>query len=221
MGGWAEFVGAFFVFFASHRLLATPRIKAPLSARLGAGGFSALYSAISVLALTWIIVAAGRAPYVELWQPRPWMKHAALGLMALATLIFALALGRPNPLSFGGLGDTRFEPSRPGLIGWMRHPLLAVLAIWSLAHILPNGDLAHVLMFGLFLVFATVGTRIIDRRRQRQMGVEEWRRLAGQAAANRRLEVTRSGLVRLLAGLALYAALLWLHQPVIGVDPLG
>ncbi len=221
MGGWAEFVGAFFVFFASHRLLAMPRIKAPLSARLGAGGFSALYSAISVVALAWIILAAGRAPYVELWQSRPWMKHVTLALMALAALIFALALGRPNPLSFGGLRDRRFDPAHPGLIGWMRHPLLAVLGIWSLAHILPNGDLAHVLMFGQFLVFAVIGTRIIDRRRQRQMGAEEWRRLAGLAAASRRLEVSRSGLMRLLAGLALYAALLWLHQPVIGVDPLG
>ncbi len=218
MGGWAEYIGAFFAFFVSHRLLALPRIKGPISALLGAGGFTAAYSALSALLLTWIIVAAGRAPHVELWVQRPWMNHAALVLMAFATLIFALALGRPNPLSFGGLGDARFDPDRPGLIGWMRHPLLVVLGLWSLAHILPNGDLAHALMFGQFLLFAIIGTRIIDRRRQRLLGMGEWQRLA---ATRRRLEPSLNGLVRLLAAAVLYAALLWLHHPVIGVDPLA
>lgn len=218
MGGWAEFIAAFLVFFASHRLLALPRIKGPLSALLGPGGFTTAYSAMSVLILTWIIIAAGRAPFFELWPHQGWMNHVALTLMAIATLIFSLALGRPNPLSFGGLNDARFDPDHPGLIGWMRHPLLVVLGLWSLAHILPNGDLAHVLMFGQFLIFAIVGTRIINRRKQRLLGEAEWQRLS---ATRRRLKPSLNGLVRLAVGLILYGTLLWLHQPVIGVDPLA
>ncbi len=218
MGGWAEYIAAFLVFFASHRLLALPRIKQPLVRLLGAGGFTTAYSAISALILTWIIIAAGRAPHVELWAHRAWMNHVTLTLMALATLIFALALGRPNPLSFGGLNDARFDPQNPGLIGWMHHPLLVVLGLWSLAHILPNGDLAHVLMFAQFLVFAILGTRILDRRKRRLLGETEWARLA---ATRRSLSPSLNGLVRVALAVALYAALLWLHQPVIGVDPLA
>ena len=218
MGGWAEYIAAFFVFFFSHRFLANPRIKGALSARLGPGGFTTAYSAMSALILTWIIIAAGRAPYVELWAHQGWMNHVTLTLMAIATLIFTMALGRPNPLSFGGLNDARFDPDQPGLIGWMHHPLLVVLGLWSLAHILPNGNLAHVLMFAQFLIFAVLGTRIIDRRKKRLLGAAEWQRLA---ATRRTLSPSLNGLVRVAIAVALYATLLWLHQPVIGVDPLA
>ncbi len=218
MGGWAEFVAALVVFFASHRLPVAPRVKQPLVRLLGAGGFTLAYSALSVAVLSWLVVAAARAPYVELWPWAPWMNHVTLTLMAAASIIFALALGRPNPLSFGGLGNARFDPEDPGLIGWMHHPLLVVLGLWSAGHILPNGDLAHVVMFGLFLGFSVLGMRIIDRRRQRLLGAGEWARLA---ATKRRFSPSLNGAVRLMAGLALYGVLLWLHPVVIGVDPLA
>ena len=218
MGGWGEFATAMAVFFASHRLAAWPRIKAPVVARIGAGGFTLAYSVMSMGLLAWIIIAAGRAPYLELWPHLPWMNHVTLTLMALATAIFALALGRPNPLSFGGWNNARFDPDHPGLIGWMRHPLLVVLGLWSGAHILPNGNLAHVIMFGLFLAFSVLGARIIDRRRRRQLGAAEWARLA---ATRREIRPTWNGAARMAAALALYLALLALHAPVIGVDPLA
>jgi len=218
LGGWTEFVAAFVVFFASHRLLVMAPVKRPLVRILGAGGFTFAYSAMSALVLTWIIIAAGRAPYVELWPRQAWMNHVTLTLMALASVIFAMALGRPNPLSFGGLHDERFDPRHPGLIGWMRHPLLVVLGLWSSGHLLANGDLAHAIMFGSFVVFAIVGTRIIDRRKRRLLGAEQWARLA---ATRRTFEPSLNGLVRISLGLALYGALLWLHGPVIGVDPLA
>ena len=218
MTGWGEFAGAMAVFFASHRLAAWPRVKAPLVARLGAAGFTWAYSAMSAGLLAWIIVAAGRAPYVELWPRLPWMNLVTLALMGLAAAIFALALGRPNPLSFGGLNNARFDPAHPGLIGWMRHPLLVVLGLWSAAHLLPNGDLAHVLMFGLFLAFSVLGAKIIDRRRRRLLGPEEWARLA---ATRRVIEPSPGGVARLVAAGALYLGLIWLHAPVIGVDPLA
>lgn len=218
MNGWGEFASAMAVFFASHRLAAWPRVKAPLVARLGTAGFTWAYSVMSAGLLAWIIVAAGRAPYVELWPHLPWMNLVTLAAMAVAVAIFALALGRPNPLSFGGLNNARFDPDHPGLIGWMRHPLLVVLGLWSAAHLLPNGDLAHVLMFGLFLAFSVLGARIIDRRRRRLLGLDEWARLS---ATRRRVEPSLGGVARLVAAGALYLGLLWLHAPVIGVDPLA
>ncbi len=138
--------------------------------------------------------------------------------MAIATLIFSLALGRPNPLSFGGTGDARFDPAHPGLIGWMHHPLLVVLGLWSLAHILPNGDLAHALMFTQFFLFSLLGVNIINRRKRRLLGAEKWHHLG---ATKRRFAPSLNGLIRLAFAIALYGTLLWLHQPVIGVDPLA
>lgn len=218
LADWGEFIAAFFIFFTSHRLPVMPRVKPRIVAIIGAPGFSLAYSAMSVAVLTWVIIAAGRAPYVDLWQTAGWMSHLALTLMAIATLIFALAIGRPNPLSFGGMNNARFDPSRPGLIGWMHHPLLVVLGLWSLAHILPNGNLAHVLMFGVFAGFSLLGMKVINRRKQRLLGAEEWGRLAN---TTRSLQPSLNGMVRLAVGVALYLALLYLHPPVIGVDPLG
>ncbi len=217
MAGWGEFALALFTFFASHRLAAWPAVKARLVARIGARGFTLAYSAMSVVLLTWVIVAAGRAPYVELWGWQPWMNHLTLSLMALATLVFVLAIGRPNPLSFGGWNNERFDPDDPGLVGWVRHPLLLVLGLWSAAHLVPNGDLAHVLMFGQFLLFSLLGVVIVDRRRRRQLGAGEWARLMKR---RRRLRPGLNGLVRLAIALLLYGLLLWLHPMVIGVDPL-
>jgi len=216
MTGWAEFTLAFVVFLASHSLPVRPPVKGWLVQRIGARGFSLGYSLLSALVLTWLIVAAGRAPYVELWPRAMWQSWVPLIGLALAAVILALALGRPNPLSFGGANNAAFDPARPGIVGWARHPLLAAIALWAGAHIVPNGDLAHVILFGVFFGFALLGMKIIDRRKQRQLG-EEWARLTQNA---RRVDPTPGGLVRIAAGLALFGLFLWLHTPVIGVYPL-
>ena len=218
MWDWGEYIAAVVTFFASHRVPLRPRIKGWISDRVGAGGFTLAYSMMSVAVLTWIIVAAGRAPYVELWPRAAWMNHVTLTLMGVATLVFVMAIGRPNPLSFGGAGNERFDPQNPGLIGWTRHPLLLVLGLWSMAHIIPNGDLAHVLMFSQFAIFSLLGKRIIDKRRKRLLGETQWQQLS---ATRRTLRPSLNGTLRVGAAIALYYTLLWAHAPVIGVDPLA
>lgn len=213
--GWGEYILAFAVFFASHALPVRPAIKARIVARIGARGFSLAYSALSVAVLAWLIVAAGRAPFVELWPRAAWQSWVPFLGTALAAVVIALAIGRPNPLSFGGARNEEFDPNHAGIVGWMRHPLLVAIGLWAGAHVVPNGDLAHVLLFGTFLGFAGLGMRMIDRRKRRQLGAE-WARLAQTTA---RLQVTQAGLARVAAGLALWVGLLLLHSPVIGLSP--
>ncbi len=216
MSGWLEFALAFLAFFASHAIPVRPGVKSRLVARIGARGFTLAYSTLSLGVLTWLIGAAARAPYVEIWPRVLWQTHIPLSIMALACVIIALALLRPNPLSFGGARNADFDPDHPGIIGWMRHPLLVALALWSGAHIVPNGDLAHVILFGTFFAFSLLGMKLIDRRKSRQLG-DDWGRLTKTA---RRIEITPGGIIRVCLGLGLYAALLMLHAPVIGISPL-
>lgn len=216
MQGWGDCVAAFAFFFASHAIPVRPKVKRRVVALIGRSGFTWAYSALSTLALTWIILSASRAPYIELWARQPWQTWVPLIVNAFAAIVFTLGMGRPNPLSFGGLHNERFDPARPGLIGFMRHPLLWAIGLWAGAHLVPNGDLAHVIVFGLFVGFAMLGTRIIDRRKRRLMG-PEWLRLTQTA---RRIEITPGGLLRIALGLGLYGALLWAHAPVIGISPL-
>lgn len=214
---WGEFLAAFAVFFLSHSIPVRPKVKSRITAKTGALGFTLLYSILSIAVLTWIIIAAGRAPFVEIWAWAPWQNHVPLTGMLLATVIVTIVFGQPNPLSFGGWNNERFDPEHPGLIGWIRHPLLIALLIWSIAHMVPNGNLAHVIVFGLFAGFSLLGMWIIDRRSKRILGLENWQRLSN---TRRRLSITRRGITRILIGVLIYLAILYSHEWVIGVTPL-
>ena len=214
---WGEFIAAFVVFFLSHSIPVRPAVKTRIVAKTGALGFTLLYSALSISILTWIIIAAGRAPFVELWTWAPWQNHVPLTGMFMATVIITVAFGQPNPLSFGGWNNNKFDPQNAGLIGWIRHPLLIALLIWSAAHLVPNGNLAHVIVFGLFAGFSLLGMKIIDRRSKRILGLENWQQLSN---THRSLTLTRRGISRILLGTLIYLALLYSHEWVIGVTPL-
>lgn len=67
--GWLEFGAAFAAFFLTHSAPLRPPLRPWLQARFGRHGFTFAYSALSLTALTWLIGAATRAPYVQLW---PW-----------------------------------------------------------------------------------------------------------------------------------------------------
>lgn len=223
MNSWSEFTLALVAFFLLHSLPVRPTVKTRIVGLIGAKLFTLLYSCVSILALGWLIVGAGRAPYVEIWQPAPWQSVVTLAAMLLACLVFALAIGRPNPFSFGGSRKSSFDPTRAGIVRLHRHPLLVALLLWSSSHVLPNGDLSHLVMFGIFAVFSLVGMRLIDRRKKREIGQARYQDLL---ADMRRTPVAdnfrgQNLLMRLIAGLALLAILLALHPAVIGVSPLA
>lgn len=218
---WAEFSLAFIAFFASHSIPIRPPVKPWLVARIGGRGFTALYAVLSLTVLAWLITAAGRAPYVELWSWAPWQSHLTLVLMLAACSLFALSIARPNPFSFGGASNEAFDPAQPGIVRWTRHPLLAVLALWAIAHLLPNGDLAHALVFGSFAAFALIGRRLVDRRKRLEMG-DDWHRLLTQVQASRIIPRPLNydaAICRLVIGVALFLGLIWLHPRVLGVSP--
>ena len=220
---WIEFSLALAVFFVLHAVPVRPAVKSRIVGRFGARTFSIAYSIVSVLALAWLIVSAGRAPYVEIWQPAPWQSTVTLAAMLLACLVFALSVGRPNPFSFGGSARQRFDPARSGIVRMHRHPMLLTLLLWSGSHALPNGNLAHLVMFGIFAVFSLVGMRLIDRRKKREIGQARYQELQEDM---RRVPVADSfraqGLpMRLCAAVALFAILLALHPTAIGVSPLA
>jgi len=219
---WMEFVAAWVVFFLTHSLPIRPPLRPLLQGLLGKRGFMIAYSMLSLGTLGWLISAAGRAPYLPLWNWAPWQSYVPLAVMLPVCLIFALAVGRPNPFSFCGAHNDRFDPAQAGIVRVTRHPLLAALTLWAAAHIVPNGDLAHVLLFGVFFVFAALGGRLVDKRRRREMGAG-WQSLYSAVMAPPKTAKPASWpatLVRLFVGSTLFVSLIWLHPLLFGVDPL-
>ncbi|MDD8022951.1 MAG: NnrU family protein [Paracoccaceae bacterium] len=224
--GWIEFTVAFAVFMGSHAVPSRPGLKAALIARLGAHGYAVGFSLVSTALLVWLIGAAGRAPYIELWPQASWMRWGVNIVMPLVVLLASFAVAAPNPFAFEGRA-AGFDPDHPGIAGVVRQPLLWALGLWGGAHLLANGDLAHVILFGAFAIFAFVGQRAMEARTRHNWGGAAFDRLAARTSdwpfqaliAGRWRPQAGPSLPRLALAVGIWAALVYLHGPVIGVSP--
>jgi uncharacterized membrane protein len=222
-----EFLLALAAFLAAHVIPSRTGLRAQFVARFGEAGYIAGYSLLSLGLLAWLISAAIRAPVIPLWTISLAHYWIALALMLPASMLIVGGAATPNPLSVGFVRGG-YDPARPGLVGVTRHPLLWGFALWAVAHVLPNGELVPLVMFGGFALFALLGMWIVDRRKRRQLGAE-WTRLAAAtsvipfAAWLARPEAHRwrpaAFVTTVAGGTSLYALLLWLHPRVIGPDP--
>jgi len=181
------------VLIGIHFVPAFADLRDSLMARLGRNGYRALFSVVSLLGLALVVWGFAKAPVVQIWAPPVWTRHLALLLMLpVFPLLFAAYL--------------------PGKIkAKVRHPMLAAIKFWALAHLIANGDLASIILFGSFLAYAVVDRILVKRR-----GGAELVLAVSEAKAR------RNDLISLGAGLALYVAFLfWLHPLLIGVSPLA
>jgi uncharacterized membrane protein len=223
---WIELALAMGLFMASHRLPALFGLKARLVGALGSSGYVLAFSALSLGLLGWLIVAAGRAPFVPLWDQVGWHRWAVNLAMPLACLLAAFGTAASNPFAFEG-HTTGFSPDRPGIAGLTRQPLLWALALWAGAHLLANGDLAHGVLFAPFLALALLGMPLVETRRRRAMGQAEWARLSartglmpfGALVTRRWRPAGPPSLPRLALGLGAWVGLWHLHPALIGVWP--
>jgi uncharacterized membrane protein len=219
-GSLGDLVLAVGVFLLSHSITNLRGFRRAAERRLGHTGFVAAYSVVSTVLLVWAIAAYLDAPTVVVWEQAGWMRWAPSLAMPFACLLWVIGMTTPNPFSIGP-GGKRFDPARPGILRLTRHPVVWGLALWAAAHILPNGDVAALMLFVPLLALALAGPTVLDAKRRRQLGYEEWSRLA--AATRGRLDAVAMlreiGPARIIGGLALFALLFALHQPVIGVTP--
>ncbi|SFJ23365.1 NnrU family protein [Albimonas pacifica] len=213
-----EFALAFAAFLAAHVVPAASGLRTAAVARLGRRAWVIGYSLVSVGLLAWLVSAAARAPYVELWAPGRAAALAPFAAMPLACVLLVAGAGRANPVSVSFRGGAA-DAARPGVLAITRHPILWAFALWGGSHALANGDLVSVVMFGGFALFALVGMRGLERRARRRGEAAAFGLASGPPGARLR----RAASWRLAAeaglGLALFLVLLALHGPVLGVDP--
>lgn len=224
--GWIEFAVAMALFMGSHRIPSALGVKEALVAGLGTRGYTLLFSLISTLLLLWVIWAAGRAPVVSLWDQTVAARWGVNLGMPLVILLTAFGVGAPNPFAFEG-HTTGFDPDRPGIVGLTRQPLLWALLLWSAVHLWANGDLAHVILFGVFALFSAAGMYLVEARRRRNLGAEEWARLSARTSLLPFAAILggkwsprwQLPYLRLLLAVLAWAGLWYLHLPVIGASP--
>lgn len=163
-------------------------------ARVGEGTYKGVYSLLSVVGFGLIIYGFGlaRQQPVQLWSPPVAMRHVASLLMLLSFILLAAAYVPRNQIK-----------------ARLHHPMVLSLKTWALAHVLANGNAAHVLLFGVFLAWA-VWNFVASRRRDRLQNTVY---RAGTLPAT---------LVTVGVGLVAWGLFAFvLHGWLIGVRPLG
>lgn len=225
--GWIEFFVAMVLFMASHRIPAALGVKDVLIARLGTAGYTALFSIGSTALLLWVVWAAGRAPFVPIWDQTEASRWGVNLILPVVVVLAVFGVAAPNPFAFEGRAQG-FNPDRPGIVGLTRQPLLWALALWSLSHLWANGDLAHIILFGVFAAFSLFGMRMVETRRKAAMGEATWRAQVAHTALFPGAALVSGAWrpraapspIRLCLSILIWAALVFLHAPVIGVSPL-
>jgi len=188
---------------------------------MGERGYIALFSGVSIALTVWLGWAYSEAPYTELWPDQDWARTLVLFVMPFACILIVAGLTSANPYSLT-LTSAMFDPNRAGIVALTRHPAIWGLGIWSGAHVLANGDLASVALFGLLTLLCIAGPFSLGSRRRRAMGDEAWQELGEKTSKTSPTNaLTQIGPWRLIGGVCLYGALLYLHEMVIGISPLG
>jgi uncharacterized membrane protein len=215
------------LFFAGiHLGVAGTPLRDALVGRLGSAGYSAVFSVASVIGILWLVYAFDHAPYVATWGAPVWWRPAAIVLMLPALLLAVIGLATPNPTAVAQ--ERRLAEEPRGILRVTRHPFLIGVALWSLVHVVANGDVAALLFFGCFGLVALIGTRSIDEKRRRLLGAGAWQPFAARtsilpfaaiAAGRNRFQPGEIGLWRWALGILAYALVLGGHAHVFGVSP--
>lgn len=156
--------------------------------------WKAVYSLVSLAGLVLIVWGYGQARLnpVLLWEPPRGMRHATLLLTWIAFILLAAK-----------------DVPRNHIRAAVHHPMVLGVKVWAFAHLLANGMLADLVLFGSFLVWAIV-LYAVSRRRDRREGTVY---APGTA---------RGTVITVVAGTAVWLLFLfWLHTWLIGVSPLG
>ncbi len=203
------------VFVVAHVLMARPMLKAGLIAHVGERAYLVVYSIVSLVLFAWVLGALLRAPRVALWSTPSWAYGFALVVSLTAFVLIGVGVATPNPFSVS-VRRAAYDRGRPGVVGWIRHPILLGLGAWGLAHLPANGDWPSLVLFLGASAFAFIGVFTVGQRKRRRLGPEAFARLTPAAG-----HWDRRATIGAAVGMAVWATFLWLHPMLFGVNPLG
>jgi uncharacterized membrane protein len=189
----ALLIAGLIVFLGTHSLrIFAEDWRGAQVAKLGLGPYKGAYSVVSLIGLVLIVIGFGQARTapIVLWGPPVWTRHVSALLILFAFVLLAAAYVPRNAIKAA-----------------VKHPMILGVKIWAAAHLLANGNVADVLLFGGFLVWAVFDYRAARMRDRRE----------GTVAVATRLSATVTAIV--IGALAWVAFALYLHAWLFGVQP--
>ena len=142
-------IAGLLLFIAPHILVTDRARRAALIARIGHGAYMVLFSVISIAGIVAIAYGFGlyrQTQWIDVWSPPTWTRHVAVALMWLASICVVAAYIR---------GDIQRV---------LKHPMLVGVKLWAAAHLISNGDLGSIILFGAILAWAVYDRISLKRR---------------------------------------------------------
>jgi uncharacterized membrane protein len=147
--GLAVMILGLAAFLGGHAFVTFRAERAGVISRIGEGPYKGLFSLVALAGI--VLISYGFAQYrgtglIEVWQPPPWTRHLAVALMWPAVICVVAAYIR---------GDIQRV---------LKHPMLVGVKLWALAHLIANGDLGGIILFGSILAWAVLDRITLKRR---------------------------------------------------------
>lgn len=212
-------------FILIHIGVAGTTLRDTIVGAIGERAFQGLFSVASIVLLGLAVYGYNAAPYQDLWGHQEWARHLLWLIMLPAVLLLIIGLTTPNPTSVGQEKLLASDEPAKGIVRITRHPFLWAVILWGLGHLIINGDLGALLLFGAMTLTAALGTRSIDHKRARK-DPEHWARFsavtsnvpfAAIAGGRNTFKLGELGWWRIALALIIYGVFFHFHGPVIGV----
>lgn len=215
-------------FVGVHIVLSLPAVRTPLVARFGNKAFRGIYSLQSAILLVLTVLTYREASYLALWT-LSWANWLPILVMPVALWLLVGALSTRNPTA-AGPAENAAPPADmplPLYTAITRHPMLWGILLWAIAHLLANGDLASLILFGGMAVLTVAGMWGIDAKKRANPAYDftalaqrtSLIPFAATLAGRNRLAPHWGDAIRLGASIVLYVGILHAHQAIFGVSP--
>ncbi|HEX6866643.1 MAG TPA: NnrU family protein, partial [Caulobacteraceae bacterium] len=221
-------IAAALFFFLLHLLVSGTPLRAGLVRAMGENTYMGLFSLASLGGIVWLSMAYGaaRGMGTTYWDAGEAGKHTAVAIQFVAFLFIVIGLATPNPTSVRQEAALEKADLVRGMLRITRHPFLWGVMIWAVGHLLANGDMPSIVLFGSLLLLAAFGTVSIDAKRKAAFGLQ-WEAFAALtsnvpfaaiAAGRQKLVLAEIGWWRPLVAILVYVAVLYAHPIVFGTN---
>lgn len=215
-------------FVGLHFLMSSGLVRPTLVRALGEARFMQAYSVVAAVTFVAMIAGYATSPFEVVWTSPAWTAWITVAVMPVAVFLVIAGYSQPNPTAVLQAESLSAPDAAAGVMAITRHPVLWGIALFALAHVPPNGDLASAILFSAVALLAVAGAFHLDARK-RSSGGEAWARLEsltsnlpfwGIVTRKTHFSIREIGLWRCLLALAALLVLMWLHPLAIGVTPL-
>ena len=219
-----NFLLALFAFLAAHVVPRATGFRDWGIEKFGRKIYMSAYSLVSLGLLAWLVTAMINAPYIGIWATTPLTVAIAIGLMFFSCILLAAGAGRANSLSISFRGG-QTDMDNPGILALVRHPIIYTFLLWSLAHVIVNGDVIGLVFFGGMLAFSIIGAKVAEKRARNKLSEAEFAELSqvnqGPFGERFKKALSARSAIEVAIGVLLFFVLLIGHEHIIGVSPLA